>query len=290
MEVDFEREQLWWNAKAHKEERDLADEAINRALRWRVIERHLDGIETILYVGGGTGAFSIPLAERRFTVTHVGFSSRILDLAREKAGDGRFIQFVYANATNLSRFADCSFDLVLNMDGAISFSGSQAEKAILESVRVTRKKLIVTVTNRALMSSVFCSAGLEVSGRFVDALLAKWERGEWHQSRFADNPQLSKRTTQDYCGALKAFLRGELRGILEGAGMKVVRCGGQGSLALLCGRETADRVTRDAGLFEHFVDLCERYDRKVMPDGQGTRQRAGLVGVAEREDCPSAGS
>ena len=94
MEVDFEREQLWWNAKAHKEERDLADEAINRALRWRVIERHLDGIETILCVVGRTGAFSIPLAERGFTVTHVDFSPRMLDLARQKAGDGRNIQFV----------------------------------------------------------------------------------------------------------------------------------------------------------------------------------------------------
>jgi len=252
----------------------LADEAINRALRWRMIERHLERSEPILCVGGGTGAFSIPLSERGFSVAHLDFSPRTLDLVCEKAGDRRNMQFVEVNATNLARSADCSFDLVLDMDGVISFSGSQAERAILESVRVTRRKLSVTVTNRTLMISVFCSAGLEVSGRFVDALFAMWERGEWHQSQFADNSQLSKGMTWDYCGALNAFLPGELRELFEGAGMRVLRCGGLGSLALLCGPETVDRVSQDAGLFGQFVDLCERYDRAVIPDGPGTRQRA----------------
>jgi hypothetical protein len=44
------REQSWWDAKAAKEDIDLADEAINRALRWREIDRH----HTILPDGTGT--------------------------------------------------------------------------------------------------------------------------------------------------------------------------------------------------------------------------------------------
>ncbi len=44
MEVDFEREKAWWDAKAPAEE-DRFDEAANRALRWREIER------------GGTGQY-----------------------------------------------------------------------------------------------------------------------------------------------------------------------------------------------------------------------------------------
>jgi len=159
MRVSFERERQWWDAKAHKEEVDLSDEAINRALRWREINRHLDGIETILCVGAGTGAFSIPLAQRGFSVTHLDFSPRMLDIAREKAAVIEGIRFVEANATDLAQFAERSFDLVLNMDGAISFSGSEAEKAILESCRVTRRKLILTVTSRALMITVLCSVG-----------------------------------------------------------------------------------------------------------------------------------
>jgi hypothetical protein len=81
MRIDFDRERQWWNAKAPKEARDLADEDINRALRWREIERHLADIETVLCVGGGTGAFSIPLARlcghaRRLFAAH----------ARDRAG------------------------------------------------------------------------------------------------------------------------------------------------------------------------------------------------------------
>ena len=53
--VDFERERAWWDAKASSEETDRADEAINRALRWREITRRLDGVRTVLDVGGGTG-------------------------------------------------------------------------------------------------------------------------------------------------------------------------------------------------------------------------------------------
>jgi ubiquinone/menaquinone biosynthesis C-methylase UbiE len=281
MRIDFDRERQWWNAKAPKEERDLADEDINRALRWREIERHLADIETVLCIGGGTGAFSIPLARRGFAVTHVDFSPRMLEIARDKAQDAEHIQFIEANAADLSRFADRSFDLVLNMDGAISFCGSEADKAILESCRVTGKMLIATVTNRALMITVLCSQGLQLKGRFLSALGAMWDDGEWHQDQFPDNPELAKGMTQDYCGAIKAFLPGELRTVLEGAGMRVLRCGGLGSLALLCGRETLERVRADGQLFEPFVELCERFDLEILPDGPGTRQRAGLIGVAQ---------
>ncbi len=281
MRIDFDRERQWWDAKAPKEERDLADEDINRALRWREIERHLADIETVLCVGGGTGAFSIPLARRGFAVTHVDFSPRMLEIARDKALDAEHIRFIEANAADLSRFADRSFDLVLNMDGAISFCGSEADKAILESCRVTGKMLIATVTNRALMITVLCSQGLQLKGRFLSALGAMWDDGEWHQDQFPDNPELAKGMTQDYCGAIKAFLPRELRTVLEGAGMRVLRCGGLGSLALLCGRETLQRVRGDGQLFEQFVKLCERFDLEILPDGPGTRQRAGLIGVAQ---------
>ena len=81
MSIDFDRERRWWNAKACKEEIDSGDEAVNRALRWRELERRLDGVQTILDVGGGTGAFSVPLAHRGFRVTHLDLSPEMLNLA-----------------------------------------------------------------------------------------------------------------------------------------------------------------------------------------------------------------
>jgi SAM-dependent methyltransferase len=281
VKVDFQRERQWWDAKAPQEETDRQDEAINRALRWREIERHLHEVETVLCIGAGTGAFSIPLARRGFAVTHLDFAPSMLDMARQRASGLENIEFIEANATDLSQFPDRSFDLVLNMDGAISFCGSEARRAILESCRVAHRTLIITVTNRALMIPILCSVGLQVSGRFKDALSAMWECGEWHQDQFPDNPVLSAGMTQDYCGTFKAFLPAELRTILEGAGMRVLRCGGLGSLALLCGQETVEKVCQEQHLFEQFVGLCERFDREILPHGPGTRQRAGLIAVAE---------
>ena len=92
---------------------------------------------------------------------------------------------------------------------------------------------------------------------------------------------LAQGLTQNYLGALKAFLPGELRAILAEAGMKVLRCGGIGSLADHCAKDALERVRQGERLMEAFLDLCEEFDSELLPDGPGTRQRAGLIAVAE---------
>jgi ubiquinone/menaquinone biosynthesis C-methylase UbiE len=281
-EPDFDREKQWWDAKAPKEERDLADESINRALRWREIDRHLQGVRTILDVGGATGAFSIPLAKRGFHVTHLDLSPEMLAIAREKAKGVDNINFVEGKASDLSRFSDRSFDLVLNLDGAISFSGSHAMKAIQESCRVARKKVILTVSHQAQMIAVWTSSSLTRTGELCAAVDAMLHRGEWHQEQFPDNTVLAEGLTQNYFGPLKAFLPKELRKILEGEGMRILRCGGIGSLAGLCDPQALLRAAGDSALLESFLSLCEQFDSQILPDGPGTRQRAGLIAVAQR--------
>jgi ubiquinone/menaquinone biosynthesis C-methylase UbiE len=280
MRVDFDQERSWWDSKATREEQDLADETINRQLRWQEIEKHLSGVNTILDVGAGTGAFSIPLAERGFKVTHLDFSTEMLNIARKKARDIPNIRFVEANATDLSAFEDRSFDLVLNMDGAISFCGSEAETALLESCRVSRAKVVLTVSHRACMLPVWVAESLVALGEFPPAVYAMLERGEWHYEQFPENARL----TQSYFGTLRAFLPHELRRFFEGLGWRVLRCGGLGSLANLCGKDTVERVLQDQSIFTEFVNLCERFDTETLPDGPGTRQRAGLIAVAERQE------
>jgi len=281
MQVNFDREKAWWDAKAPKEEHDVADECINRALRWREIQRHLDGVQTILEVGGGTGAFSIPLAERGFEVTHLDFAPAMLAIARKKGGRLPSLRFVEANAVRLP-FADRSFDLVLNLDGAASFCGSEAARAITESCRVADSKLILTASNRCNLVGLVVSSSLLVTGRLTPAVHAMFERGEWHQDQFPDNPLLAKGTTQDYVGALCAFLPGELRALLTSAGFRPLRVGGLGSLAQLCGQKAVAQACADPAVLNQFVDLCERFDIEILPDGPGTWQRAGLIAVAAR--------
>ncbi len=283
MKTDFKRERQWWDAKAPEEEQDVADEAINRALRWREIERHLGGVETILDVGAGTGAFSIPLAKRGFSVTHLDFSPSMLETASQKASGLKNITFVEGNAVDLSLFCDCYFDLVLNMDGAISFCGSEAERAISECCRVARKTLIISVSHKAWMAPLWVKTSIAVSDRILPAVYTMVNEGTWDQGQFPENAMLSKGCTQDYFGSFRAFLPGELKEIVERAGMRVVRAGGLGSLANLCGTEV-EKVLRDDALFQEFLELCEKFDREILPEGPGTRQRAGLIAVAERKE------
>jgi SAM-dependent methyltransferase len=285
IKVDFERERTWWDAQAPHEEEDRADEAVNRALRWREITRHLEGVRTILDVGGGTGAFSIPLAQYGFEVIHLDLSPAMLEIARLKAGGLHNIRFVEGNAVDLSSLADCSFDLVLALDGAVSFCGDRAEEALLECCRVAGRTLIVSVLHRARLAAQWASTSLHVLGGLAPAVYAMLERGEWHQDQYPENAAFARGSTHDYLGSLHGFLPGELRSILEGAGLQVVRCGGVGSLAGLCPPEVLGRVLADPALFPEFVELCDAYDREVMPEGPGTEQRAGLLAVARRADA-----
>jgi len=283
LKTDFEREKNWWNEKAPKEEKLIDDHSINIALRRREIERHLKDVNTILCVGGGTGVFSIPLAKRGFHVTHADISPAMISIAKKKAKDIKNIQFVEANAIDLSCFENKSFDLVLNMDGAISFCGSEAEKAVLESCRVTNKKLVLAVSNRVWMIPIWIEASLQVSSKILPAIHEMIDNGNWHQEQFADNPLLSKGCEEDYFGAFKAFLPEELDLLFKKANMKILRLGGIGSLANFCGQKTVEKVSENEKLFEKFLDLCERYDKDVLPNGPGTKNRAGLIGVAEPE-------
>ena len=144
VKTDFEFERIWWNAKAYKEEIDLFDEKINRELRWKEINKHLSAdINTILDIGGGTGVFSIPLAQKGFKVVHFDISEEMIAIAKSKSEEKKLknITFEQGISTDLSRFNNNSFDIVINMDGPVSFCGIDAEKAIKETIRVAEKKV-----------------------------------------------------------------------------------------------------------------------------------------------------
>jgi SAM-dependent methyltransferase len=286
MPIDYDRERQWWDAGAEDEEEVGDDQPINIALRWREIDRRLDGVKTIIEIGAGTGRFSIPLAERGFQVTHLDLSPKMLDLARAKARDRNVdsISFVEGIASDLSRFPDRAFDMVLNLDGSISFSGEEAGDALRESCRLARKKLIVTTSNRGRILSVWAEESIKALGRLVPNVYEMLERGRWEQEQFTENAALAKGCRQDRFGPFKSFLFDEVRAFLEKAGMRILRLTGLGSLSCLCSRETIDRVVADKRLLAEFVLLCERFDLEVLPYGPGSRARAGIIAVAEPAD------
>jgi SAM-dependent methyltransferase len=281
MRIDFEREKAWWDEKAPREDADTGDTFINRALHWREIERHLEGVQTILEVGGGTGFFSIPLAERGFEVTHLDFSPAMLAIARERGGHLPNLHFVEANAIAIP-FEDASFDLVMNIGGAISFCGSEAENSLRESCRVTGKKLIVSVLNRGHIAAACLLASIQCTGHVQRQVQVMFECGQWHQEQFEDNALLAGNTTQGYIAAMKAFLPTELACILQGAGLQPCKIHALGSLVRWYEIELLQKIREQPVLYEEFLTLCERFDHDIMPGGPGTRDRMGLIAVAKR--------
>lgn len=270
----------WWNSIVDFEENDLDDEMINRLLRWKEIRRNLEGVNTILDIGGATGAFSIPLAREGFEVTYVDISPSMLEVAREKARGLSNIKFVEGDASNLHMFQDNQFDLVLNMDGAISFSGENAGKVISESCRVTKNKLIVTVSNKACMIATWINYSLKSFNSFSPAVYEMFENGYWSKTQFEEN-------TDMVCSIpiFKAFSPKEIKEELIANGMKVKLSRSIGTLShlfLLHLRNNEFRISEmKSEILNQFIDLCEQYDEEIMPDGPGSFRRSGIIAVAE---------
>jgi S-adenosylmethionine-dependent methyltransferase len=115
---------------------------IEHAVTMRVLDEHLPPPPaTLLDVGGGPGRYAITLAGRGYRVTLADISLPELHLAREKAADAgvALSQIVEADARDLSRFADASFDAVLIMGPLYHLlEEPDRARAIAEAVRALR--------------------------------------------------------------------------------------------------------------------------------------------------------
>jgi len=286
VKTDYDFEKAWWDAKAHKEEIDMFDERINRELRWKEINKHLSpDINSVLDVGGGTGVFSVPLAQKGYNVVHFDISDKMIEIAKSKAEkmNLRNITFEQGISTDLSRFDDNSFDLVINMDGPVSFCGIDAIKAIKETIRVAKKKVIMTVSNRANMIVSILKSGIRFSDEsFIPAIYEMFNKGFWHTNQYEENKNLVKGYTNDYLGPIKAFLPQEIKQIFEDNGMKIERLTSIGSLTNHCGKEFLDKLLEKPKLYDEFVELCDRFDKEICPYSVGSNQRAGIIIVASK--------
>ncbi|MBX7222783.1 MAG: class I SAM-dependent methyltransferase [Blastocatellia bacterium] len=281
MPVDFEMLRQQWNLKAAAEEAWAVAPSINRELRWREIRRNLSEVRTILDVGAGTGAFSIPLAKLGFEVTHLDFAPSMLELAQTKAAGIPNLRFLEANANDLAVFPDYSFDLVLNMDGPISAAGTGAEQVIFESCRVARRKVIFSAANHARMVSELAEVSINTTEKLLPSVFHLLQHGEWRVQQFQENALLAELFP---FLALKVFLPEDLGQLVKHAGFKIIRATALGTLAHLISPETRQRIEANPELLQQFLELCDNYDREIMPHGPGSPDDTGLIVVAERPD------
>ena len=278
--TDYEK---FWDEISQMEEVDYDDEMINRLLRFKAIQCHLSGVHKILDVGAATGAFSVPLARMGFDVVHLDLSDEMIKVAKEKAVDLPNISFLKHDAVCLDIFEDNEFDLVLCFDGAISFSGHKAGNVISEICRVG-KKVMLSVSSKSCMTATWLNYCLTKLNRIHPSVKDMMETGYFNKENYDDAEELTS------IAELKAYDVDELRDILGKNGMNVLECRSIGSLTHLYlmhlyRQNTADDVNKKINAIstdKDFIDICDYYDKFVMPNGMGSFRRAGIFAVVEK--------
>lgn len=278
--TDYEK---FWDEMSQVEEVDYDDEMINRLLRFKAIQCHLPGVRKILDVGAATGAFSIPLARMGFDVVHLDLSDEMIKAAKDKAADLTNIRFVKQDAACLDVFEDNEFDLVLCFDGAISFSGRKAGNVISEICRVG-KKVMLSVSSKSCMTATWLNYCLTKLNRIHPSVKDMMETGYFNKDNYDDAEELTS------IAELKAYDVDELRDVLDKNGMNVLECRSIGSLTHLYlmhlyRQNTANGVYEKINAIstdKDFLEICDYYDKFVMPNGMGSFRRAGLFAIAEK--------
>lgn len=116
------------------------------AITMHFVEKYLKKFNNpkILDVGAGTGAYSIPLFEKGFDVTAVELVKHNMRTLQEK---NKNIKCFQLNATNLSKFENNTFDVVLLFGPLYHlFSESEKLKALNEAKRVVKKDGMIFVS------------------------------------------------------------------------------------------------------------------------------------------------
>lgn len=103
------------------------------------IHRYLAPGVKILEVGAGTGQYSVRLAKEGFEVTALELVEKNLDILKKNAAGVKTINPQQGDATDLSRFADETFDLTLVLGPMYHlYEPEEVHRAIDEALRVTK--------------------------------------------------------------------------------------------------------------------------------------------------------
>jgi S-adenosylmethionine-dependent methyltransferase len=130
---------------------DRAEGAVEFAVTTEMLRRHLPSCGRVLDIGGGPGRYAEWLAGRGFRVTLADLSPELLDIARSRlsarrVGDGTVAEITEADARDLSRWADASFDAVLSLGPMYHLPDpDDRRRAAMELARVLRPGGVVFV-------------------------------------------------------------------------------------------------------------------------------------------------
>ena len=116
---------------------------VNFYMHCRYLEQYIHAGDHVLDVGAGPGRFTIELARLGATITVADISPRQLELnrvkVREAGCEASVVDRVLVDVTDLSRFPTGRFDAVVCYGGPLSYVFEQADDALSELLRVTKR-------------------------------------------------------------------------------------------------------------------------------------------------------
>lgn len=132
---------------AHERDRLLSPEGLlERVLTTRLLEPHLGTPGRALDLGGGTGPYSVWLAELGWDVSLADLSPELLAIAESSLPPGTVQEVVEIDARDLSRWGDGTFDAVLSLGPMYHLTTAvDRARAATELARVTRPGGLVAV-------------------------------------------------------------------------------------------------------------------------------------------------
>ena len=275
-------------------EATFIDDIIQKDHLERQVLAALDGVETVFDGGAGCGRFSILLAKRGCRVTHFDISQPMLDKAKELAAEAGVLgnmEFVQGALEDLSAYGDGQFDMVLSFDAPVSYTYPNQEKVIGELSRICKKKLLLSVSSR-LGFLPYLSDPIQKSHYILDENspdpFVQWclsQREEMVENFRLDLAGMRKLLADGVMGGeaeiaeyerggapwciTYGFMPDELRGILEGLGLKDIRMAGPGAYARSISREILRKIMEDPAQRRDFLDLCFEYDQNPYVLGMG---------------------
>ncbi len=119
---------------------DRAEGIIEFAVNTHFLQAHLPPSGRVLDLGGGPGRYAAWLADRGYRVTLADLSPNLLELAHQRLRSDLIEEIVEADARDLRRWPDDSFDATLVLGPLYHLpDADDRERVVREVLRVTRR-------------------------------------------------------------------------------------------------------------------------------------------------------
>ncbi len=225
------------------------------------LEKYLPGNGLILDAGGGPGRYTIELANKGFDVVLQDLTPANLEFARRQIKrarlQNRVKEVVEGSITDLSRFADGTFDAVVCLGGPLShiIDKSERDEAISEMIRVARKG-----------APIFASVMSRLSILIVELAMFQYEIELPHFKQMRD--------TGDYLGgygftACHFFLPEELKGAFAKENVEILEMVGLEGVSSHH-RKELNRLAKNEKRWETWIETH-----------YGTCTHPAIVGISE---------